>query len=72
MELKTLDEMSRTEEQDEYQDIFGDSDSDSEEEELKPIGTASSLFTKTVAGDPEKDIGECTTSYNDGSQKSLH
>lgn len=61
--------------QDIYADIFGD-DSDIEEvEELKPIGTSSSLFSSKPNGQPEKDIGDSIKTSNeiDGEElKSIH
>lgn len=64
VKLKTIEEMSITVREDIYQKIFGDESDVEQEEELKPIGKAASLFTKMLVGDPEMDIGECTTEHN--------
>lgn len=59
-DIKTIEEMSTTDTDNIYTDIFGDESDTDEEEELKPIGTAASLFTTTTVGNPEKDIGKMT------------
>lgn len=75
-ELKSLKELEVGKEKDIYSEIFGDDSDLDEEEELKPIGSASTILSKTAIGDTAKEVGhiENKTSIEIGNKElqSIH